>query len=62
MPMPGGGRAHALAVAGIPLLGAAGGAGRIVLGGIRQNLQLALHVHLRTPLIPLVNPTERQFD
>jgi hypothetical protein len=41
----GGGRAKPLAVAGIPLLGAAGGAGSVVFGGIRQDFQLALHVH-----------------
>ena len=39
------GRAEALAVAGIPLLGAAGGAGGVVLGGVGQDFQLALHVH-----------------
>lgn len=32
------GRAHALAVAGIPLFGAAGGTGGVVLGGIREDL------------------------
>jgi hypothetical protein len=35
------------------LLGAAGGAGRVIFGGIGQDLQLALHIHRCIPLILL---------
>ena len=38
-------RAEAFAIAGVPFLGAAGGAGSVVFGGIGQDFQLALHVH-----------------
>ncbi len=44
------GRADAFAVSGVALLGAAGGAGGVIFGGISQDLQLALHVHLSIPL------------
>jgi len=51
----GGGRAEALAIAGIPHLGTAGRAGSVVFGGICQDFQLALHVHIQIPLILFMN-------
>ncbi len=42
-------RAHAFAVAAVPLLGAAGGAGSVIFRGISQDFQLALHVHALNP-------------
>ncbi len=43
---PGIGRSHAFAVAAVPRFGSTGGAGGVVLGGIRQNGQFLLHIHL----------------
>ena len=48
-PHAGRGGAHALAVAAVLALAAAGRAGRVVFGGIRQDRQLALHVHYSNP-------------
>ena len=39
------GRAHTLAVAAVARLGAAGGTGGVVFGGVRQDFEFALQVH-----------------
>src|SRR4051812_27276685 len=51
-PHTGRGGTNTLAVAGVPFFGAAGSAGRVVFGGIREDRQLALHIHFKIPLIP----------